>query len=29
MLSFQNLEPNKYDVEDGMNTDARKKRRGK
>lgn len=29
MLSFQNLQPNKHDVEDGMCTVMKKKRRGK
>lgn len=29
MLSFKNLQSNKHDVEDGMNTDMKKKRRGK
>lgn len=29
MLSFQNLQPNKHDVEDGMSTDMKKKRMGK
>lgn len=29
MLSFQNLQPYKHDVEDGINTDVRKKGRGK
>lgn len=29
MLSSQNLQPNKHDVEDGMSTDMKKKRTGK
>lgn len=28
MLSFQNLQPNKHEVEDGMSTDMKKRRRG-
>lgn len=28
-LSFQNLQPNKHDVEDGMSTVTKGKRRGK
>lgn len=29
MLSFQNLQANKHDVEDGMSTDMKQRRRGK
>lgn len=29
MLSFQNLQPNKRDVEDGMSADGKEKKRGK
>lgn len=29
MLSFQNLQANKHDVEDGMSTDTKERKKGK